>query len=612
MTALRGQRLARGQLGSRALLLLVLCYLVLVPLCILLLASFRDGGGGLPFSRRSSWSLVNYREVFLDGRTYQLIGNTLLLSLGALVVAFAISIVAAWLVERTNLPARPFVFVMIVAGIGTPGFISAISWTLLLNPSNGVINGWLRTIFGLQGDGPLNVLTMPGMILVEGLGLVPVTFLLLTAAFRALDASLEDAGTTSGAHPRVVARTITLPLLTPALLSAFVYQFASTIESFDIPVTLGLRGNIVLLPTEIFLRVQPSVGLPDYGLASAYGVLLIVIVLLPLIYYQRVIARSERYATISGNAYRQRRARLSTRGKVLGLSFLGLFVLLEFLLPTLVLLYASFQRYYAVPTWDRIVNGTTQAYEQLFASGLFRESLGNSLLVALVTGLATMTLAAVVSWFVVRSRSALRSVLDTLSFIPHAIPALVMGLAIALIYLYVTLPIYATVWIIVIALMTRYLSLATRQMNTGIGSIKRELEEAGAVHGGNGLQTFWRILVPLAAPAYVNGFLLVALLAVKNLSIALVLGSADSQMLATLIWNRWDNGDTSQTAALSVVMVVITLVLGGLSFWAGEHAGIRVGGRRRRRRPGRRDGDAVAEASVQAPVAPDRAPVPLP
>jgi iron(III) transport system permease protein len=593
--------LIRGQVGhlvTRLLVLVVMLYLVIVPLAILILASLRDPGNGLPFGHSSFWSGVNYVDVFANSRTWELVWNTIVLSLGSLVLAFAISIVAAWLVERTNLPAQGLAFVMIIAGIGTPGFISAIAWTLLLNPSNGVLNVWLRNIFGLTGDGPLNISTLTGMIVVEGLGLVPVTFLLLTAAFRALDVSLEDAANVSGAPPRLVARKITLPLLTPAILSAFVYQFATTIESFDVPVTIGLRNNIVVLSTEIYLQVQPSTGLPQYGLASTYGILLIAIILIPLIYYQRIIGRSERYATVSGNAYRTRRLELSLRAKIAGLTFLGIYVLFEFVLPTMILLYTSLHPFYAVPSWSGIADSTLDAYHTVISSTLFNDSLTNTLIVATVTGLATMTMAALVSWIIVRSRTALRSVFDILAFIPHAIPALVIGLAIALIYLYVAIPVYGTIWIIAIALLTRYLSLATRQMNTGIGAIKRELEEAGTASGASGFQTFRRILVPLAMPSYVNGLLLVALLSVKNLSIPLILGGADSSMLATMVWNRWDNGDTAETGALSIIMIVITLILGGLSFAAGRWT---LGARKAKRRTISSDGGPPPPAESIAP-----------
>ncbi|HEX9497050.1 MAG TPA: hypothetical protein VF926_01335, partial [Mycobacterium sp.] len=133
--------------------MVVMLYLVIVPVVILVVASLRDPGNGLPFGHSSFWSAVNYTQVFANARTWELVANTIVLSLGSLVAAFAISLVAAWLVERTNLPAQGLAFVMIIAGIGTPGFISAIAWTLLLNPSNGVLNVWLRNIFGFTGDG---------------------------------------------------------------------------------------------------------------------------------------------------------------------------------------------------------------------------------------------------------------------------------------------------------------------------------------------------------------------------------------------------------------------------------------------------------------------------
>jgi iron(III) transport system permease protein len=540
--------------------LAVLIFLVLGPLAVLVFSSARKTEGTLPWEASSPWTTDNYTTA-LGAGTGTIVWNTLVLTVGALLVAFAVSMTMAWLLERTTFPMKKLVFVMVIASLGVPGFISAIAWAFMFNPTNGLVNVWLRSLFGLDGDGPLNIYSMPGMILLEGLRLVPVTFLLLAAAFRAMDATYEDAGAASGASRWVVTRRITIPLLTPAILSAFVYQLASTLESFDIPALIGLRAGIPVLSTKIFIEVQPTGGLPNFGMASAYGLLLIGIVLIPLIFYQRIIGRSERYATVSGNAYSARRVVAGRRMKLFGGLLLGLYLLVDLVLPLLILIWTSLQPFYVSPSLEALDRVTFDAYTRLLTDGSVHQALFNTLLLGLLAGVVTLTLAFLVSWIVVRSRSRLRPVLDFLAFFPHSIPAIVLALGIALIYLNVSIPIYGTIWILVLGLATRYISLATRQLNTGIGQVQRTLEDAAAASGASPAQSLRRILVPLVKPSLVNAFLLVVLLSVKNLVFPLLLSGRDSVVFSSLIWNLWDTGDTAGTAVLSLVLITITLAL---------------------------------------------------
>lgn len=554
----RARPLTGTPLAIPAMVLLV--FLVLGPLGVLVFSSFRRTEGTLPFDADSPWTLGNYAEMF-DADTGTIVWNTLVLTVGALAVAFAVSMAMAWLLERTTFPMKKLVFVIVIASLGVPGFISAIAWAFMFNPTNGLVNVWLRGVLGLEGAGPLNIYSMTGMILLEGLRLVPVTFLLLSSAFRAMDATYEDAAAASGASRSVTMRRVTIPLLTPAILSAFVYQLAATLESFDVPALIGLRAGIPVLSTKIFVEVQPSGGLPDFGAASAYGVLLIAIVLIPLIFYQRIVARSERYATVSGNTYRARRVVAGWRTKLFGGLFLGLYVLVDIVLPVLILIWTSLQPFYVPPSAAALERLTFAAYGRVLTDGFIHEALINTLAVGLLAGVFTLALAFVVSWLVVRSRSRLRAPLDFLAFFPHSIPAIVLALGVALIYLNVRVPIYGTIWILIIALATRYIALATRQMNTGIGQVQRVLEDAAAASGASPLQTMRRVVVPLVKPSLVNGFLLVTLLSVKNLVLPLLLSGRDSVVFASVIWQRWDTGDTADTAVLSLIMVTITLAL---------------------------------------------------
>ena len=542
----------------------ILVFLVLGPLLMLVISTFRDSGGALPFSPSASWTLGNYAEVFLAPTTYRLLLTTFVFSFGALAFSFTVSTLLAWLTERTNLPFRNALFVLIVASIGIPNVILGIAWEMILNPVNGLINLFVRDLFGLTGRGPLNVFTLPGLIFVQGISLVPITYLLVAAAFRGIDVSLEDAAAASGAGFRKVMRRVTLPLVTPALLSAFVYQFVSVVESFDIPLIIGLRGGIPVLSTQIYIAARPPGGLPDYGLASTYSILLLAIAVVPLLIYNRVVSRSERYATITGRGYQPRRIDLRA-WKIPAMLFGAAFVIVSFFLPALVLFWASTQPFYAIPSPEAFARMNFNAYGELFANKTFREAIVNTLVLGFAVGTITLILGTLVGWVLVRTRSRARFLLDLLSFLPHAMPGVIIGLSVLLIYLILDpvlpFPIYGTLWIIVIAMSTQYISLATRLMSAGIIQVKLELEEAAEASGASWFGTIRRILFPLIRPAFTNGFLLVFLQAIKNLTLALILISPGGVVLSTLVYQFWDRANTSATGALGIVILAFTVVL---------------------------------------------------
>lgn len=541
---------------------LVLVYLVLGPVLMLVMSSFKATDGTLPFEAGVPWTIDNFVYILTSERTYTVLLNTFLFAIGSLIVSFSLSITFAWLIERTDLPLRNLLFVVIVASIGIPTVILGIAYALLFNPTNGLVNLVIRQVFGLDmAIGPLNAYTLPGMIVVQGLTLVPITFLLVTAAFRGMNAALEDAGSTSGAPFRTVMRRITLPLLTPALLSALVYQMVSVIESFDVPLVLGLRGGITVLSTQIFIESRPASGLPDFGLAAAYSMILLALSLGPLLVYNKVIGRSERYATIGGHSYQPRRIRLGGwKWPALALSLS--FIVVSLVLPGLVMLWTSLQPFYAVPSPESIARITFTAYENLFASSRFHQALVNTIILGLSTSFGAMLVGLSVAWVLVRTKSRWRSALDVLAFTPHAMPGVIIGLSILLIYLILPLPVYGTIWIIAIALGTQYISISTRLMTAGVSQVQNELEEAAAVSGASWWPTIRRVVFPLVLAAFTNGILLVFLLAIKNLTLALILYTPDSIVLSTLVWSMWDQANTGGTAALGSILVVITLVLG--------------------------------------------------
>ena len=542
------------------IVVVLLAYLVIAPLLMSTLSSFRLTNGVLPFENGATWSLQNYATVLLNPDTYSVLFNTLVFSVGSLLIAFVLSIILALLLERTDMPFRGAVFVLMIASLGIPGVISAIAWVLLLNPTNGLVNLVVRSLLPHIQSGPLNIYSMAGLIFAQGLTLVPITFLLITAAFRAMDATMEDAGLIAGASRLTVLRRITIPILAPALVSAAIYQFINTVASFELPLVIGLQARIPLLSTVIFTETQGQNGLPNFGVASAYSMLLLAVTVAPLIYYARLISRAERFATISGRGYRPSRVKLGA-WKGVALGFASIFTFVNFMLPVLVMLWTSVQPFYSAPSAESLRRVTLDAYGTLLVNPELKRAALNTLIVGVATALGTMALGSLVAWIIVRTRSRFRALLDVLSFLPAALPGVTIGLSILVFYLLVPGPVrlYGTVWIIVIGLVTQSISLAVRLMTGGIAQIERELEEAGEVAGASRRSNIWRIVLPLAFPVFRNGLLLVFMTSISYLTVPLLLFTPGNEVLSTALYNYWNVGDVAQTAALGVLMVAFTI-----------------------------------------------------
>jgi iron(III) transport system permease protein len=547
-----------GRVVLTVLVVAILLYLVAGPLIMLVGSSFQDSSTGLPLSAGAEWTLENYSRVFGNDQTYTALGNTLIFAGGALAIAFTLAVLFAWLIERTDLPFPNASFVLLVAPSGMPFLIVSIAWSLLLNPTNGLINQLLDDWFGFT----VNIYSMVGMIFVQGIGMVPITFLLVSAAIKGMSSSLEDAASTSGATLPQTLRRVTVPMMTPALLGAFVYLIVNVVDTLDVPLVLGLPGHEIVLSSQVYLTSRPPAGLPDYGAASVYGILMIGMVIVPLLIYNRLIGRANAYTTIGSRARHPKKIQLGVwRYPALGL--LALYVLVGFALPFLILIWVSIQPFYegiSQAAFDRI---TFDGYRDIFSSGAVGEAFLNTLILGAAAGIAAVALATLTSWLIVRSRSRATWMLDLLAFMPHAFPGVAIGLSIALIYLVLPIPIYGTIWIVVIAMATQYVSLGTRLTTSGIVQIQETLEKAGATSGA-AMRTVWRrILVPLLRPAFVNAFLLVFLASIQNLTLPLMLQSPDNIVASTLLWGHWDRGNVTSAAVLSVVMTIITVLAAG-------------------------------------------------
>ena len=553
---------AWGTRLAAAAVALLLIYLVVVPLVLLGISSIRPTG----FPLEPGFTLGNFSKVFLAGDFGSLLWTTLVFALGSTALAMVLGTGLAWLVERTDLPGRGVFRVLVILPMATPPVLLAIGWAMLLSPRTGFFNLLLRDGLGL-GSAPFNVYSVPGMIFVEALALVPTAFLFLSPAFRNMDPSLEEAAMASGASTWQLIRRVLLPLLWPALAACAVFLLIVCFVVFDIPGTLGMPARIYVLSTRIFyLTADSPTGVPLYGQVSALGTFFLLILAVLGYAYFRFTRESQRYRTISGKGFRARQSPLGPwRWPAFGA--VTLYFLLAVVAPLAILTWASLMPYQTRPNLASLSLATLDNHLDFLRNARLMTASLNSLTVAIVSATVVAVLSLVVSWLVVRQRPRGVTLIDNLAFTPIAIPGVMLGVAVVYVYLSLdqVFPVYGTIWILVIAYVTHYLSFGSRLANGVMVQIHPELEEAARASGAGGFRVLARITAPLVWPAVAAIWIWVLAHAMRELSTALMLSSRSNTVLPTLLWDYWTGGEPTRAATVGVWLVLALACI--LALW---------------------------------------------
>jgi len=537
--------------------LIVVTWLVMAPLVLVVVTSFQAE----PLAAAGYYTIKNYLDVYLDPGTYELLSNTLLFAAGAIAIGFFFAFPLAWLVERTNTPGGHLMYGLILVPMAIPPMISALGWERLLDPKIGLVNIVLRMMFGLEGDGPLNIFTLYGMSFVMGLSMVPTVFLILAPSIRNLDPSFEDASLVSGATWFTTFRRVTLPLVYPAFFAALIWFFIIAIEAFEIPGVIGLQAGILVFSTKIFWAVHPPTGdLPEYGIASALAGFVLVLSGILVYFYLRILGKGEKYTTITGRGYRPSIVNLGV-WKYAGTVFFSGYMVLAIVLPVIVLGWGSLLAYYQPPAWDVVDQLSFDNYRTTFADEDFLSSFWNTGVVVFTAATVTALICTVAAWIVVRFPGKLSSALNLMTFTPIAIPSVIIGLALILVYLSMPIGLYGTIWIIAIAHITRYLSYGSRAMMASQVQIHKELEEASYTCGASFRVTLQKVIMPILLPALVSLWLWVALHSIRELSAAVLLASSNNTVISTLIWTQYHEGEVGVAYALSVILIGVSFVI---------------------------------------------------
>jgi iron(III) transport system permease protein len=546
---------------ASALVAAAVAFLVLVPLGMLLFSSLRDTRVRLPFEH-TGFTLRNYREVFASGETYSVLGRTFLYAGGSVALALAIVLPLAFLLERTDFRFRRIVIAVILAPLGLPGFVAAMAWILLAQAQIGVLNTAFRSVFHRDGQGPLDIYTLGGMVFVTALIFVPSIYLMVSGTFSRFDPALEESSATSGANIRTTLRRVTLPLLAPSILGATIFYLVVGIEAFEVPAFLGIPGRIYTLSTWLFNLVHPpTTGIPDYGIASAFGILTILIATALVVAYRRLLRDRGRYVTVGARGFRPQPMRLSAGPRRGALAVLAVYGLLAFALPFLVLTWRSFVGPFSSLDFTSFHELTLDNYSYVFHDPTIRDAVWRTVYMAGSTAFLTMLLATAVAWFALRG-SALARGSELLLFLSLGVPAIIVAVSVGLLYLWLPIPVYGTVWILVLALGTRFLPYASTVMGPALMQMGRDLEDASAVCGAPLWRTFLKVVFPIIAPSFVRGFIWTFVHAARDVAIVLVLLTVSNLTIGAELYAIWfQDAQFARAAALSVLVALASSLL---------------------------------------------------
>jgi iron(III) transport system permease protein len=544
--ALRGLTRPLGWIGALALIVFLL-----VPLVYLLWTSFSPG----LLAGDTSRTLDNYHKVFTSSGLWPLIRNSAVYGFGVCVIAVTIGGSLAWVGERTNAPLRGWLLPIGLMPLAIPGVLFTLSGILLLSPQTGLVNQFVASFTPL--DNVLNIYSMPGMILLEGAQASPLAYLMISGYLRSVDSSLEEAARVAGSGVLRTLRRITAPLGAPTLLGVLLLIFVRTIESFETPALIGIPARIPVFTSLIYLAIRDSP--PNFALASAYSVLLVVLTSIGIFLYARVLRRSGQYATITGKGAATTRLDLGAWRWMVSAGVL-VYALIVVVMPILVLVWSSLLPSFEVPSADAFAKISFDNYSHVISRPDFRSAVSNTAILAVSSALIISVVSLAISWVTVRSKMRASWIMDTVASVPLVVPGIVMGMAFLSVALNVPFPLYGTMLILILLHVTRFLPYGVRTATAGLAQVDVELEEAGAMSGAGWLRRMRKIALPLVLPTLFGGFLYAALLSVRELAGSIMVYTVDTRLFSILIFNYWQNGQLGLLSAASVLVVIVLMI----------------------------------------------------
>lgn len=535
--------------------LLILGFLVIYPTAMLVAASFLDRPPR-PGEPLGSITAANYVSL-LSADTLEATRNSLLFSCCGSLLALIAGSGLAWLVTRTDVPGKTLVWLSGVMPLFVSSLVGAVAYSLIASPRSGYINLLFRDL-GL--DFRLNVYSGGGIIFVLGIFYAPYAFLLVASALRLMNPELEEAAEAHGASRLTVLRTVTFPMVTPAILGAGILILVLTIENFPVPQVLGTPSGIDTIPALIFRMMMFSPPRPTG--AAAIGILLLALMVL-LVWAQSRLLSRRAYHTVSGKGFRPK---IMALGGWRWPAFVVcmLYLLLGVVLPLFALMESALRAHSFVPSFLSLFDVSKFSFKNFAAILHYRPflmALKNSIILGIATALFGTFLHFMLSYYVNRTRYPLRRVVEQIVMMPVAIPSLIIGMGFLWAWIALPLPIYGTLTILVLAYTARFMPQGYRSISATILQVHRDLEDSAIVSGASRGKAVATILMPLIRPGIFSAMLLLFVLALRELSTSIFLFTSETQVLAIVLYEQWEAGSWSRVATISILYSALLLAI---------------------------------------------------
>ena len=544
------QATAAGRLAALALLVVVLAFLSVYPLSMLLYGSLHSTPPGMA----GTFNLDGYRDVITLQSAVTLL-NTVGISLAKTIPSVILAVLLAWILARTDTPFRGALEVLITLPFFIPPILTAMAWGMLGNPQVGLLNQLYQWVTGSE-TAPINVYSYGGVVWHMMQYSVPFLFLLIVDAFRAMDPSLEEAATMCGASRLRTFRSVTLQLMLPALTGAAILSFIRGIENFESPLFFGSPAGIRVITTDIYNSINQR-SPPQYQYATAISFVIMALLFL-IVLLQRRMLRGRSFQTITGKGYSPSVMKLGA-WRWATFAFCVLFFVVTVVLPVGQLIIGSFFKFFGFYQWDML---TLEHYQAVFGSSEFWRGFSNTMFLGLVGATLTMLLGATVAYVSVRTKWRGRLLIDSMAWLPWMMPGIVLGVGFlwGFALLPHAIPIYGTIWALLLAYISLGTPLSVRAMSSAYAQLSFDLEECSRVHGASWLQTMRRIVLALAWPSFAVGWVLVFFGIMRELSASVLLYSVGSEVLSVVLLKLWANGNAEQVSVIGLIMMVLVIV----------------------------------------------------
>ena len=538
-------RLGGGHL-LMALLIVSLGFYIVYPLLLILINSFNVATIAEP----PVYGLQAWKEAFSDRGIWVSLWNTIKLAIVRSGLVFPVGVFIAWILARTNIPfAHGFEFLFWISFM-LPSLAVTFGWMLLLDPNTGLMNMWIKKVPFLE-NAALDIYSFWVIVWVHFIAGIDTIVILLTPAFRRMDASMEEASETSGADTFTTMLRITLPVMTPALVVVFLLGLIRSLESFETELLLGIPWGFYVYSTKVVDLARQEPPLVNQAAALGSIVLLLLAVMIPL---QHRLIHAREFTTVTGRI----KSKLIDLGrwKYPLAAFTWLVIFLAVGIPILSVLGGSFMvrfGFFNLPkTW------TVEYWKMALGDPRLLLALKNTVIIAGSAALIGPAIFSLIAYVLVRTRLPGRAILDAICWIPSAIPGVLAGLGLLWMFLGTAIfrPFYGTLFLLLIASIMGGVTLSTQILKANFIQLGKELEEASRMSGAGFWKTYFRIVLPLMAQTVVQIGVLKFLFAARNASSIILLATSESRTLALLALDQIAAG-YREVASITVLLVVV-------------------------------------------------------